>query len=324
MINTTNANLEKEVYERGLSHYAGRDITTITDAEAESICNILFYLANEFYDCTYEEADDIYADFIRFREEVRNDPVAYDYDCMEYFITVCLENDLMSAEAGRHDNSSYYSAKVGKTLYLEKRGCNFLPGSRESVLSNVGNHRVCSPSYCINGKDGNTYFLEFGHYDKKEYITVNPKTGKKYSSPVSRLVKECSLCVNTAYTDADGCTWGNSRLAAEISSLSLDYSLDGILQAVNYISCDRYSEIIFTESFSVVVPKSRNFTPSGLIYEFGKKNGFDVFRTKYFNTVINLPFGNFEYHHYEESPVDDESVCVTVYLQEYPFSVDSL
>lgn len=107
MINTTNANLEKEVYERGLSHYAGRDITTITDAEADSICNILFYLANEFYDCTYEEAEDIYTDFIRFREEARKDPVAYDYDCMEYFITVCLENDLNCAENYRDDGKNY-------------------------------------------------------------------------------------------------------------------------------------------------------------------------------------------------------------------------
>ena len=44
-----------------------------------------------------------------------------------------------------------------KTLYLEKRGCNFFKNDEINDFSNVGNYRVGSYDYSIKGKDGKTY-----------------------------------------------------------------------------------------------------------------------------------------------------------------------
>ena len=52
-------------------------------------------------------------------------------------------------------------------LHLEKRGCNFFKNDDINNLSDVGNYRVCA--YDIIGKDGKTYFLEFGSCDKRAY-----------------------------------------------------------------------------------------------------------------------------------------------------------
>ena len=64
-----------------------------------------------------------------------------------------------------------------KTLYLEKRGCNFW--GDEAVESDIGNYRVCTHGEDIQGKDGNMYFLEFSLWrDRKKARTKHKVTGK--------------------------------------------------------------------------------------------------------------------------------------------------
>lgn len=138
-----------------------------------------------------------------------------------------------------------------KTLYLEKRGCDFFKGDRINELSNIGNYRVCThyndskDCYRIKGKDGKLYFLEFTHWTKYEYRYTHKRTGKELKKPIKELINENALYVNTEYEDEKGLSWRNLKLEEEINNLNLDFTIDGILKVVNYISCEQYDKVEF-------------------------------------------------------------------------------
>ena len=65
-----------------------------------------------------------------------------------------------------------------KTLYLEKRGCDFFNKDNIVTVSNVGNYRVGTYDYSIIGKDGRKYVIEFTQGQKRYTRTENKRTGK--------------------------------------------------------------------------------------------------------------------------------------------------
>ena len=131
-----------------------------------------------------------------------------------------------------------------KTLYLEKRGCDFWDNDNEAKLSDVGNYRVGIYDNSIRGKDGRDYSLEFGGYDKRNYRTTNKRTGAKLKKPVMEIIQKNALYVRTYYDEGFMC-YGNVKLEGELSKKNYSYTMDGILQAVNDISADTYTSIEF-------------------------------------------------------------------------------
>lgn len=90
-------------------------------------------------------------------------------------------------------------------LYLEKRGCNFFKNDEINKLSDVGNYRVCAAD--IIGKDGKTYFLEFGAYDKRAYRKTNKRTGAPLKHPKFEIVQKNALHIGTQFEDENGLLW---------------------------------------------------------------------------------------------------------------------
>ena len=119
-------------------------------------------------------------------------------------------------------------------IELEKRGCDFYgqPGTQKS---DVGNYRVTTHSEEVTGKDGNTYFLEFSHWNRWTYRTTNKRTGKPLKKAVRELVNENALHVDTQYSNEKG-SWRNSKLESELANMNLCYTLDGIKKACEYIT----------------------------------------------------------------------------------------
>lgn len=131
-----------------------------------------------------------------------------------------------------------------RTLYLEKRGCNFWHDDNINTVSDVGNYRICTPDECIKGKDGNTYFLEFTQYDKYTWRSTHKKTGKPLKHEVRELVLAHALHIDTQYSNDNGC-WRNCKLEAEIHKTPVLFTLENILKVVNEVSIDTYGKIEF-------------------------------------------------------------------------------
>ena len=122
---------------------------------------------------------------------------------------------------------------AGKILLpLERRGCDFFPP--DVGISDVGNYRVCTPSECVRGKDGRTYFLEFSLW---RYRSMH------------------RLHVSTQYTDNNGLTWGNSRLNAALVADFPPYTIAAIIDAVNAVSVDHYDGILWVDNGGVCYGK---------------------------------------------------------------------
>lgn len=133
-----------------------------------------------------------------------------------------------------------------KTLYLEKRGCDYKGYNRREVLSDVGNYRVGVYDNSIKGKDGKEYTVEFTGYIKYRYRTISKRGGKELKHPVREVVNENALHIDTEYEDKnERLSFRNIKLEREITEMNLDYTLSGILDAVNYISVDQYDRIVF-------------------------------------------------------------------------------
>ena len=135
-------------------------------------------------------------------------------------------------------------------LVLEKRGCNFhhaegwCKGHREDK-SDVGNYRVGSYDYSITGKDGIHYIVEFGFANGIRF--THKITGKPLKHPKKDPEYADFLHISTQYENEDGC-WRNLVIEQEVYDKHFEYSIAGILAAVNYICGeDRYTEIEFVE-----------------------------------------------------------------------------
>lgn len=132
---------------------------------------------------------------------------------------------------------------MGKTLYLEKRGCNFWNDARIKEFSDVGNYRVGVYDYSIHGKDGNDYILEFGSYNKMK-TRYESKTGKPLKHPKTEILLENALHVDTQHENEKGC-WRNCKLELDLNEKNYTFTLENILKAVNDISADEYTAIDF-------------------------------------------------------------------------------
>lgn len=131
-----------------------------------------------------------------------------------------------------------------KTLYLEKRGCNFWNDDRINNISDVGNYRVGSYDYSIKGKDGNNYILEFTNWDRYIYRKTNKRTGKPLKQEVKEILLLNALHVDTEFKNERG-TWGNSKLESKLHEKPMLYTLENILKVVNEISVDHYDKVEF-------------------------------------------------------------------------------
>lgn len=133
-----------------------------------------------------------------------------------------------------------------KTLYLEKRGCDFYNGAGIAKVSNVGNFRVGSYNYTINGKDGKKYVVEFGHGTKRAVRTTNKRNGTPLKHHIVEIVKEYCLHIDTTY-EKDGMGLRNTTIETTVWAMNLDYTLENILKVVNMFSVEQYDKIEFVE-----------------------------------------------------------------------------
>ena len=132
--------------------------------------------------------------------------------------------------------------KNGKTLTLVKMGCDFWSDDRINQLSDCENYRIETRRDLVKGKDGNEYFLSFGGYNKRRTRYTNKRTGAQLKHPVDEVVLENALHIDTECENANG-SWRNCKLEAELCEMGLTFTKADSLKAVNYISCDNYTEI---------------------------------------------------------------------------------
>lgn len=131
-----------------------------------------------------------------------------------------------------------------KTLYLEKRGCDFWKDDKINNISDVGNYRVGSYDYSIKGKDGNNYILEFGSYDKYNYRKTNKRTGKPLKHEVKEIALKNALHIDTQFENENG-TWRNLKMESKLHEKPMLYTLENILNVVNEISVVHYDKVEF-------------------------------------------------------------------------------
>ena len=131
-----------------------------------------------------------------------------------------------------------------KTLYLEKRGCDFFDNDNTVKISNVGNYRVGTYDYSIIGKDGIKYIIEFTRGHKRHTRTENKRTGKLLKHPITEIVNDCCLNINTQY-DEGKLSYRNTKMEQIVWDMGLDYTMENILKVVNMFSVDQYDKIEF-------------------------------------------------------------------------------
>ena len=128
-------------------------------------------------------------------------------------------------------------------LYLEKAGLDFWKD--EPVKSDINNYRVRTHGETIPGKDGNMYYLEFTLWrDRKQVRYTHKITGKPLKHAAFDIINRCGMAIDTEFTNARGC-WANLQLEKEINAKNYSYTQADILAAVNEISTNTYTKIIF-------------------------------------------------------------------------------
>lgn len=135
---------------------------------------------------------------------------------------------------------------MDKILYLQKRGCDFWEDDIISELSDVGNYRVGAYNYSITGKNGIHYTLDFSHTERYHFRKTNVKTGQLLKKPVKEIINRNALSIDTCFKTKEG-SYRDLKLEDQVRELNLNYTLDDILKAVNFISKDRYSKIEFIQ-----------------------------------------------------------------------------
>ena len=129
-------------------------------------------------------------------------------------------------------------------LRLEKMGCNFW--SDEPAKSDIGNYRVRTQDYEIQGKDGRLYFIEFTLWRNRKQARYNHKiTGKPLKHIAYDIINNQGVAINLQYQDNNG-TWGNIRLENKLSKSNYSYTQRDILRIVNRISVNKYDSVEFT------------------------------------------------------------------------------
>lgn len=129
-----------------------------------------------------------------------------------------------------------------KILKLTRMGGDFNASDSLGKVSDVGNYRVETRSDLVHGKDGKDYFLSFTHGYRRKYHDTNMRTGKPLKHPYFEILSDHALCVENEY-DNDRGTWLNLKLERELHDLNLDFTLAGILEAVNYVAAEPYDAV---------------------------------------------------------------------------------
>ena len=130
-------------------------------------------------------------------------------------------------------------------LYLKKMGLDF--HDNEPVKSDVKNYRVRTLGETIPGKDGRMYFLEFSLWrQRKQYRYTHKITGKPLKHAAIDIINPCGMSIDTEFTDDRG-SFSNLTLEKAIHDKNYSYTQADILAAVNEISTNTYTKIIFIE-----------------------------------------------------------------------------
>ena len=128
-------------------------------------------------------------------------------------------------------------------LFLEKRGCDFWED--EPIKSDVGNYRVTTTDYNIEGKDGKFYFVSFMLWRNKGHYRTTTKNGKReLKKPVFEIDIENGLAIEPSFNDDEG-TFLNLTLEKKVNNKNFEYTKQGILSAVNMFSKYKYTSIEF-------------------------------------------------------------------------------
>ncbi len=182
-----------------------------------------------------------------------------------------------------------------KLLDLERRGCEFDSHTEIGLFhdSDVGNHRLTTPGYTIHGKDGNDYYLEFGHYNLRHY---NAASGRY------KTIMENALWIDTAYYDADGHCHNNLELEKELRQNPVKYTQENILKLVNEIVADSFDAIRYVYCFSFFVDKNKNPTPRDLIARWANGNEIELKFDCWGKQVVPLYSGDYIYSHWNIIP----------------------
>ena len=131
------------------------------------------------------------------------------------------------------------------TLYLKKMGIDFWKD--ENVKSDLNNYRVRTLGETIPGKDGKVYFLEFSLWrDRKQVRYTHKITGKPLKHAAFDIINHCGMAIDTEYTNDRG-SWRNCTLEQKLNEKNYSYTQAGILAAVNEISTNTYTKIVFVE-----------------------------------------------------------------------------
>lgn len=128
-------------------------------------------------------------------------------------------------------------------LFLKKMGLDFWED--EPVKSDVDNYRVRTLGETIPGKDGKMYFLEFHLWrDRKQARYTHKTTGKPLKHVTFDIINRCGMAIDTEYTNDRG-SWRNCTLEKVLSEKNYSYTQADILAAVNEISTNTYTRIVF-------------------------------------------------------------------------------
>jgi hypothetical protein len=128
-------------------------------------------------------------------------------------------------------------------LYLKKMGLDFWED--EPVKSDINNYRVRTLGETIPGKDGKMYFLEFSLWrDRKQIRYTHKITGKPLKHATFDIINHCGMAIDTEFTDQYG-SWRNCAIEKAINEKNYSYTQADILNAVNEISTNAYTNIVF-------------------------------------------------------------------------------
>ncbi len=199
-----------------------------------------------------------------------------------------------------------------KSLYLERRGCEFLQSDPACDKSDVGNYRLVTPGYTVKGKNGLDYCIELSKCEHYRYITKN-KNGTVRKHPKKELLHDCTFTASFCYQNERGC-WGDLDADRLIWEACADYTEAGILEQINRISAEQYDSIIYCESFEFTAKKTDNFTPSTKIVEWANSHRLNYYHN-YDETIVELYTGKYAFDHYEIKEIDEEREQVKIFLR---------
>ena len=149
------------------------------------------------------------------------------------------------------------SLTANKTLFLEKRGCDFSSRDDLQNFSDCENYRICG--YIVD-KYGRNLFVEFSRGYK--YRWNNKRTGAPLKHGPIRE-HDHALSLNTQYDNFNG-SWRDLELEKQVHTLDLNYTTTDILKAVDILAGPgEYTSIIICDRLPDLFNKTAWITTDG-------------------------------------------------------------